>query len=76
MNRQDYSRIDPKRRQVVNHKKKQFVNPVFEQQEYKHRLNFYSIPPTADISLEDFELWAIDRLKGILGNRHSIYILS
>ena len=65
MNRQEYSRIEAKRRQVVNQKKKQFVSPVYEQQDYKHRLNFYSIPPTADITLEDFETWAIDRLKGI-----------
>ena len=65
MIRQDYSRVEPKRRQVINHKKKQFVNPVYGEQDYKHRLNFYTIPPTADITLEEFELWAIDRLKGL-----------
>lgn len=71
MNRQEYSRTDPKRRQVVNHKKKQFVNSVFDHHEYKHRLNFYTIPPTADITLEEFELWAIDRLKGTTHNSTS-----
>ena len=65
MNRQDHSRIEQKRRQVVNPKKRQFVNPAYEHQEYNHRPNFYTVPPTAEISLEDFEIWAIDRLKGI-----------
>ncbi|KAF8455045.1 eukaryotic and archaeal DNA primase, large subunit-domain-containing protein [Kalaharituber pfeilii] len=37
---------------------------------YPHRLNFYSTPPTAEISLEQFEQWAIHRLR-ILGEIES-----
>ncbi|RPA78724.1 DNA primase large subunit [Ascobolus immersus RN42] len=34
--------------------------------DYPHRLNFYNIPPTAEVTLDEFEQWAIDRLK-VLG---------
>ncbi|KAF8522232.1 DNA primase large subunit [Hysterangium stoloniferum] len=37
---------------------------------YPHRLNLYDIPPVEDITLEDFEVWAIDRLR-ILGEIES-----
>ncbi|CEH14943.1 dna primase large subunit [Ceraceosorus bombacis] len=30
---------------------------------YPHRLNFYIRPPTHEITIEQFETWAIDRLK-------------
>ncbi|TIA75559.1 hypothetical protein E3P89_03625 [Wallemia ichthyophaga] len=30
---------------------------------YKHRLNFYQQAPLLEVSLEEFESWAIDRLK-------------
>ncbi|KAI1342180.1 DNA primase, large subunit [Xylariaceae sp. FL0016] len=63
MLRQDYNRIDPKRRNVVDHRKKQFADPTYKETEYPHRLNFYATPPTADITLEQFEQWAIDRLR-------------
>lgn len=63
MLRQDY-RIDPKRRAHLDYKKKQFAKPEFQQQDYKTRLNFYTLPPTAEITLEEFEEWAINRLKG------------
>ncbi|KAK3177417.1 DNA primase subunit pri2 [Lecanicillium sp. MT-2017a] len=63
MLRQDYNRIDPKRRNVIDHRKKQFATPQYRDAEYKTRLNFYSEPPTADITLEQFEQWAIDRLR-------------
>jgi len=59
------SRIDPKRRAQVDFKKRQFAKPEYEQQEYNHRLNFYTLPPTAEITLEEFETWAIDRMKGM-----------
>jgi DNA primase large subunit len=64
MIRSEYARVDSKRRNVLDPKKKQFAQPVWQQQEYKHRLNFYTVPPTAEISLEQFEEWAINRLKG------------
>lgn len=63
MIRQDFHRIDPKRRTTLDHKKKQFATPIYKQQEYPYRLNFYGEPPTAEITLEEFEQWAIDRLR-------------
>ncbi|KAF2132407.1 DNA primase, large subunit [Dothidotthia symphoricarpi CBS 119687] len=63
MIRHDYSRVDPKRRANIDHKKKQFAKAEFQQQNYEHRLNFYVLPPTLEITLEDFETWAINRLK-------------
>ncbi|KAF1951778.1 DNA primase, large subunit [Byssothecium circinans] len=63
MIRHDYSRVDPKRRANIDHKKKQFAKAEFQQQNYEHRLNFYRLPPTAEITLEEFETWAISRLK-------------
>jgi DNA primase large subunit len=64
MLRQHPDRIDPKRKNTISHKKKQFADPTYKQQEYPHRLSFYEIPPTTEITLEQFEQWAIDRLKG------------
>ena len=31
---------------------------------YPHRLQLYNLPPIDEISLEDFELFAVERLKG------------
>lgn len=63
MIRSDIQRFDAKRR-YLNEKKTQFAAAAaYKQQDYPHRLNFYDIPPTAEISLEDFEKWAIDRLR-------------
>lgn len=64
MIRQEAARIDPKRRQHIDYKKKQFAQPLFKQNDYKLRLNLYTVPPTAEITLEEFEEWAICRLKG------------
>ncbi|KAH7360279.1 eukaryotic and archaeal DNA primase, large subunit-domain-containing protein [Rhexocercosporidium sp. MPI-PUGE-AT-0058] len=63
MIRQDFNRIDSKRRTGLDHRKKQFAAPTYQNLEYQHRLNFYITPPTADITLEQFEQWAIDRLR-------------
>ncbi|KAF2500899.1 DNA primase, large subunit [Lophium mytilinum] len=63
MIRQDFSRVDPKRRPNIDPKRRQFADPGFKQQDYDHRLNFYVVPPTAEITLEEFEVWAIGRLK-------------
>jgi DNA primase large subunit len=57
------NRIDAKRRNVLDHRKKQFADPAYKDTQYPHRLNFYATPPTADITLEQFEQWAIDRLR-------------
>ncbi|OTB00437.1 hypothetical protein M426DRAFT_65930 [Hypoxylon sp. CI-4A] len=63
MLRSDFNRVDPKRRTTLDHRKKQFSDPQYKETQYPHRLNFYEIPPTADITLEQFEQWAIDRLR-------------
>ncbi|KAL8963339.1 MAG: hypothetical protein Q9193_000385 [Seirophora villosa] len=63
MIRHESNRIDPKRRATIDYKKKQFASATYAQQEYPHRLNIYQIPPTAEIRLEEFEQWAIDRLR-------------
>jgi DNA primase large subunit len=65
MIRQDFNRIDPKRRNTLDHRKKQFADPSYKEVQYPSRLNFYETPPTADITLEQFEQWAIDRLRSM-----------
>ncbi|OAL71004.1 DNA primase large subunit [Trichophyton violaceum] len=59
----DRNRVDTKRRAGIDHKKRQFATPVYKHLRYSHRLNFYEVPPTAEITLEQFEQWAIDRLR-------------
>lgn len=71
MLRPDYNRYETKRRNVVDHRKKQHADPAFKPSDYPHRLNFYARPPTADIKLEEFEQWAIDRLKGIYRTQYT-----
>jgi DNA primase large subunit len=66
MLRADHSRVEAKKRAFVDPKKRQFAPNVYQQQDYAHRLNFYILPPTAEITLEEFEEWAINRLKGML----------
>ncbi|KAM3559136.1 hypothetical protein ARSEF4850_004271 [Beauveria asiatica] len=63
MLRQDFHRIDPSRRTVIDHRRKQFATATYKEAEYNYRLNFYADAPTADITLEQFEQWAIDRLR-------------
>lgn len=66
MIKQEFGRIDGKRKATLGaHRQKQFATPMYQNLEYKHRLNFYVTPPTADITLEQFEQWAIDRLRGV-----------
>lgn len=62
----DKNRIEYKRRAGIDFRKRQFATATYKEQEYSHRLNLYEIPPTAEITLEQFEQWAIDRLKGII----------
>ncbi|TEY64853.1 hypothetical protein BOTCAL_0142g00100 [Botryotinia calthae] len=62
MIRQDPNRFS--KRQKPDYRKTQFAEkPAYKDLNYPHRLNFYSIPPTADITLEQFEQWAIDSLR-------------
>ncbi|KAH0559918.1 hypothetical protein GP486_003565 [Trichoglossum hirsutum] len=63
MFRQEAPRIDSKRRSQINPKQKQFATPTNKPIKYEHRLNFYDSPPTSEITLEQFEQWAIDRLR-------------
>lgn len=65
MLRSNVSRIDPKRRNVLDCRKKQLAEAAYKDTDYPHRLNFYSTPPTADITIEQFEQWAIDRLRSM-----------
>lgn len=65
MLRSDVNRIDPKRRNVPDHREKQLAEAAYKDTDYPHRLNFYSTPPTADITIEQFEQWAIDRLRSM-----------
>jgi DNA primase large subunit len=57
------NRIDAKRRANLDHRKQHFRTPAHAAPAYPHRLNFYGTAPTADITLEQFETWAIDRLR-------------
>ncbi|KAK5213278.1 DNA primase subunit pri2 [Exophiala xenobiotica] len=56
------TRFDAKRKKV-DYKKTQFATATFKEQDYPYRLSFYDVPPTQEISLEEFETWAIDRLR-------------
>nr|POF02599.1 putative dna primase large subunit [Quercus suber] len=56
-------RIDPKRRAIIDPRKRQFASAQWIEHDYAHRMNFYSIPPTGDVTLEQFEEWGIARLK-------------
>lgn len=56
-------RIDPKKRAVLDPRKRQFAKAQWVEHDYAHRMNFYTIPPTGDIALEQFEEWGIARLK-------------
>ena len=58
------ARIDAKRRTIIDPRKKQFAKAQWQEQTYTHRMNFYTLPPTGDVTLEQFEEWAIARLKG------------
>ncbi|KAK5136226.1 hypothetical protein LTR08_003833 [Meristemomyces frigidus] len=56
-------RIDAKKRAVVDPRKRQFAQAQWAECAYTHRMNCYTLPPTGDVSLEDFEAWGIARLK-------------
>jgi len=58
------ARLDVKRKRL-DHKKRQFATATYKENEYSHRLSFYDVPPTANITLEEFEVWAIDRLRSM-----------
>lgn len=53
-------RNNTKKRTVL----KNFQTELQHSVSYPHRLNFYSFAPQNEITLEEFELWAIDRLYG------------
>ena len=53
------------KRHRLDHKKKQFTTAAYAEQKYLHRLSVYDVPPTAEITLEEFEEWAIDRLRSM-----------
>lgn len=51
------------KRRPIDSKKNFGKTADFGQTTYPHRLNFYNLPPTAEVTLEQFEQWAIDRLR-------------
>ncbi|KAI5853498.1 eukaryotic and archaeal DNA primase, large subunit-domain-containing protein [Tricharina praecox] len=54
--------------------KKHFSNTtVYLKSDYPHRLNFYTSPPTAEVTLDQFEQWAIDRLRVLEEIETSLY---
>jgi DNA primase large subunit len=73
MIRQDSTRIAAKRRAVLDHRKKQFEAARFQEVGYANRLNFYEVPPTGDVTLEEFEGWGVDRLRGMSSQFHWIH---
>lgn len=52
------------KKKKIDYKKTQFAHAAYKENDYPHRLSLYDVPPTAEISLEEFEVWAIDRLRG------------
>ncbi|KAG0128171.1 eukaryotic and archaeal DNA primase, large subunit-domain-containing protein [Tuber indicum] len=63
-------RQEPAKRVRAIDSKKHWAGVDFKQLFYPHRLNFYNTPPTTEITLDEFEQWAIDRLR-ILGEIES-----
>ncbi|CUS08469.1 unnamed protein product [Tuber aestivum] len=63
-------RQEPVKRPRAIDSKKHWAGVDIEQLFYPHRLNFYNTPPTMEITLDEFEQWAIDRLR-ILGEIES-----
>ena len=74
MIRHEGDRIDPKRKNTISYRKKQFANATYKEQEYPHKLNLYTVPPTAEITLEEFEQWAIDRLRSMPDSAQVLYM--
>ena len=56
-------RIDAKKRAVLNPRKQHFEKAQWADESFPHRMSFYTVPPTGDVSLESFEEWGIARLK-------------
>lgn len=57
-------RQDPAlKKRTLEHRRHNFSAPAFKALDYPHRLNFYTTPPTAEVTLDQFEQWAIDRLR-------------
>ena len=56
-------RQEPVKRLRAIDAKKHWSGVDFKQLSYPHRLNFYNTPPTTEITLDEFEQWAIDRLR-------------
>lgn len=59
------AKSDSKKKRV-DHKKTQFAKANYRENDYPYKLSLYDVPPTSEISLEEFETWAIDRLRSML----------
>lgn len=51
-----------KRPKVKAASRKHFGLEIAKDSDYPSRLSFYNIAPTSEITIEEFQLWAIDRL--------------
>lgn len=69
------ARFDVKRKRI-DHKKTQFATATYKENDYPHRLSLYDVPPTQEISLEEFETWAIDRLRGKESHTYIKHVLT
>ncbi|KAI5816692.1 eukaryotic and archaeal DNA primase, large subunit-domain-containing protein [Pyronema omphalodes] len=59
-----YRQDQQKKPRLADARKRHFGGAAaFKPIDYPFRLNFYTTPPTAEITLEEFEQWAIDRLR-------------
>ena len=59
-----YRQPHPRKRQFADPRKRHFDEPHHSlPSTYQYRLNFYTTPPTAELTLDQFEQWAIDRLR-------------
>jgi DNA primase large subunit len=57
------ARLDSKRKRL-DHRKQQFATATYQEHDYTHRLSLYDFQPTQEISVEEFETWGIDRIRG------------
>lgn len=57
--------ISESKKKRIDHKKTQFAKASYKENDYPFKLSLYDVPPTSEISLEEFETWAIDRLRSM-----------
>ena len=58
--------------QVTKRKLKVRGGSQVDSRKYPHRIQLYALPPTEEITLEEFENFGYDRLKGTLPRQWSL----